>query len=515
MGACAAKPGVHEVTEVSPGTASRSPASPAVSTRSAPTLLEKKGVVPGGFAPSQFILDKPGRIQDSYTLDKKKLGEGTYGSVCKGTHKATGAIRAVKTIAKGKMRSVERFKKEIAIMKIMDHPSIIKLYETFEDQRNIYLAMELCHGGELFDRIINVGHFTETQAAIVMKQILAAIFYMHEHSICHRDLKPENFLFQTKDPIEQNVLKIIDFGLSCNFKAGEWMSTRAGTPYYVAPQVLAGRYDKSCDLWSAGVIMYILLCGYPPFYGSNDQEVLAKVKLGNVTFNKDWKPISDDAKELVRSLVMKNPKDRFSAEQALNHQWIKHRAPKAVDVPLDSSFVDKLRHFRSQNKFVKAALHVIAQQLSEAQIKGLRDTFLSLDENSDGMLSLTEMKEGLSRAGLAVLPNDMKEIMDGVDADGSGVIDYTEFLAATLEQRQYLQEDVCWTAFRVFDLNGDGKVSKEELKTMLRSGSAEEVMDVDACADVLKEVDKNGDGAVDFQEFMGMLRGAQGGAPEA
>merc|ERR1712190_118666 len=171
-------------------------------------------------------------------MDKKKLGEGSYGTVCKARNKSTSAIRAVKTISKAQMKNIERFKQEIAIMKMMDHPNIIKLYETFEDHRNIYLVMELSAGGELFDRIIESGHFTEVQAAILMQQIVRAIYYMHENHVCHRDLKPENFLFTTKEAIDKNLLKIIDFGLSCKFPAGQVLTTKAGTPYYVAPQVL-------------------------------------------------------------------------------------------------------------------------------------------------------------------------------------------------------------------------------------------------------------------------------------
>merc|ERR1719160_91288 len=141
-------------------------------------------------------------------------------------------------ISKAQMKNIDRFKQEIAIMKMMDHPNIIKLFESFEDNRNIYLVMELCSGGELFDRIIEAGHFSEVQAAILMQQIIRGIFYMHESKVCHRDLKPENFLFLNKDAIDKSILKIIDFGLSCKFEADQVLTTKAGTPYYVAPQVL-------------------------------------------------------------------------------------------------------------------------------------------------------------------------------------------------------------------------------------------------------------------------------------
>jgi len=469
--------------------------------------LPEKEIAAGGIGKAQFIMDNTGKITEFYDIDKKKLGEGSYGTVSKATNKSTGAVRAVKSISKAQMKNMEGFKKEIAIMKMMDHPNIIKLFETFEDHRNIYLIMEICAGGELFDRIIDAGHFTEVQAAILMQQIFRAIYYMHENSVCHRDLKPENFLFNTKDPIEKSLLKIIDFGLSCHFDANTVMTTKAGTPYYVAPQVLAGKYDHLSDLWSCGVIMYVILCGYPPFYGETDADVLTKVRLGNFTFNAaDWKNVSEDAKNLIRMLLKMNPRDRYTAEQALNHVWVKNKAPKAANVALQSSLVDNLRGFRSQNKLKKAALHIIAGQLGESQIKALRETFMALDENGDGLLTPNEMKEGLAKAGLKEIPPDLQQIMEEVDADGSGVIDYTEFLAATLDRKAYIQEDVCWSAFRVFDRNGDGKISQAEIEQVLGSGDVEEAMGAQAVAELMKEVDANGDGEIDFQEFMQMMK---------
>merc|ERR1740121_556221 len=422
-------------------------------------------------------------------------------------NKVTGVSRAIKTIPKSAMTNLERFRAEIAIMKVMDHPNIIKLHETFEDHKCIYLVMELCLGGELFDRIIGTGRFTEVQAAIVMQHIFRAVYYMHENHICHRDLKPENFLFTTKDIIERTGLKIIDFGLAHEFGPGINLSTKAGTPYYVAPQVLAGKYDQSADLWSCGVITYVLLCGYPPFHGDTDTDVLQKVRLGNFSFNaSDWKNVSEDAKNLIRLLLKMNPKDRFTAEQALNHVWIKNKAPKATNAPLQANMVDNLRSFRSQNKLKKAALHVIAGQLAEDKIKALRDTFMALDGNGDGLLTAAEMKEGLAKAGLKEIPADLQQILENVDADGSGVIDYTEFLAATFDKRSYVKEDVCWSAFRLFDKNGDGKISKEELQAVLGDEDVQKVGDVSEIAQLLKDNDGNGDGFIDFDEFMVLMK---------
>jgi len=460
---------------------------------------------------AKCITDNPGKLTDFYDVDKKKLGEGSYGTVSKCKDKRSGQVRAVKSIAKAQMKNLDRFKAEIQIMKIMDHPHIIKLYESFEDHRNIYLILELCVGGELFDRIIDVGHFTEVQAAIVMQHMFRAIFYMHENHICHRDLKPENFLCTTKEAIEKTYLKVIDFGLACKFEKDQVMTTKAGTPYYVAPQVLAGKYDQASDIWSLGVIMYVLLCGYPPFYGDTDADVLAKVRLGNFSFNAaDWKSVSEDAKSLIRHLLKMNPKDRYTGEQALNHVWVRNKAPKSQGVALQSSLVDNLRGFRCQNKLKKAALHVIASQLGESQIKALRDTFMELDGNGDGLLTVAEMKEGLSKAGLKDIPADLKQIMEDVDSDGSGVIDYTEFLAATLDKKVYMCEDVCWQAFRIFDKNGDGKISKDEIKQILCDDSVVDAAAKDI-ATLMEELDQNGDGHIDFQEFMHMMRGGEEG----
>jgi len=469
--------------------------------------LPEKEIAAGGIGKSQFIIDNPGKITEFYDIDKKKLGEGSYGTVSKATNKSTHAVRAVKSISKAQMKNLDRFKQEIAIMKMMDHPNIIKLFETFEDHRNIYLIMELSLGGELFDRIIDAGHFTEVQAATLMQQIFRAIYYMHENKVCHRDLKPENFLFSSKDPIEKCLLKIIDFGLSCVYTADQVLTTKAGTPYYVAPQVLAGKYDQLSDLWSCGVIMYVILCGYPPFYGETDADVLTKVRLGNFTFNAaDWKNVSEDAKNLIRLLLKMNPRDRYTAEQSLHHVWVKNKAPKAADVAIGAGMVDNLRGFRSQNKLKKAALNIIAGQLGDSQIKALRDTFMALDGNGDGLLTVNEMKEGLAKSGLKEIPPDLQQIMEEVDSDGSGVIDYTEFLAATLDRKAYIQEDVCWSAFRIFDKNGDGKISKKEIEAVLGAGDVEAAMGAQAVADLLKEVDKDGDGEIDFEEFMGMMK---------
>merc|ERR1719223_2140829 len=195
------------------------------------------------------------------------------------------------------VKNAEQFREEMAIMKLLDHPNIVRLFETFEDARNVYLVLEICTGGELFDRIVADGRFTEQVAARVVQQMLRAINYMHQNYIMHRDLKPENWLLATDAEIMATDLKLIDFGLSKRFVPGEFASTKAGTPYYVAPEVLEGRYAEKSDIWSIGVIMYIMLCGAPPFSGNDTEAVLESVKIAKPEFEKkDWKGISQEAK---------------------------------------------------------------------------------------------------------------------------------------------------------------------------------------------------------------------------
>jgi len=460
---------------------------------------------------SQFIIENPGRLRDVYEVDDSKvIGEGAYGAVRKGRHRQTEQIRAVKTISKDNWKKLDRFKQEIDFMKMLDHPNIIKLFETFEDEATIELVMELCSGGELFERVLEAGRFTEAQAATVMQQILRAVFYMHERGVCHRDIKPENFLFLTKDPIENAILKIIDFGLSSKIdKPDTALKTKAGTPYYVAPEVLKGSYTRAVDVWSCGVIMYTLLCGYPPFWGKTDADVLVKVRRGNFTFEpRHWHHISQDAKELISGMLSFNPNSRISAEDALMHMWIKDTAPRApASVGLDVKFVDNLRSFLDQNRLKKVALNVIASQLQEDKLQKLREAFVAFDTNGDGKLTHEELLAGLKQVGVDSLPSGT---LKAVDSDNSGVIDYTEFIAAGLDRSLYLQEAVCYSAFRVFDIDGDGQITTEELNTILNKEDEHALAPTlltrrHAIAEVIREVDADGDGKVSFKEFMAMM----------
>ncbi|CAG9334380.1 unnamed protein product [Blepharisma stoltei] len=449
---------------------------------------------------SFFVISSHGDIKDSYDFGKK-LGDGSYGNVYLGTHKVTGQVRAIKQIPKSRIRDAERLESEISIMKNSDHPNIVKLYEVFEDARFIYLVMECCSGGELFNYIIEKKQLTEREAAHLFHQLLSSIRYLHSHNIIHRDLKPENLLFGG-NPHQGADLKLCDFGLAKIFTTGsEAFRTRAGTPFYIAPEILAGTgYGKTCDIWSCGVILYILLCGYPPFFARTDAGIMERVRLGRFNFDRaEWNGVTEQAKDLIRHLLVLNVDQRYTVEQALAHPWIASN-DVLPDQPLNLS-VDSLRDFVGGHRLKKAVLMCIASQCSDADLRNLRESFVKIDANGDGTITLEELERGM--ASIEGINANIAELMRGMDVDRSGSIDYSEFLAATLDKSIYMQEERLYAAFKTFDLDGSGKISARELSEIL----GKERVDLDGTFwdEIIREADTNHDGEIDFTEFIELM----------
>jgi len=254
------------------------------------------------------------------------------------------------------------FFNEINILKDLDHPNILKMYEFFEDEKRYYIVTDICKGGELFDEILARGKFSERDASLLMKQVLSCINYCHKNHIVHRDLKPENILLEQNKEFDQ--IKIIDFGTSLIVEENQKLDEKLGTPYYIAPEVLAKNYGSKCDIWSCGVITYIVLSGIPPFNGASDQEIMKKVKVGKFSFSDPiWNNISDFAKDFISSLLTKDQNKRPTAAEALNHPWIQQALEHAVqnvssDVAI--SALTNLSNFNARSKLKQATYAFIA-----------------------------------------------------------------------------------------------------------------------------------------------------------
>lgn len=267
----------------------------------------------------QFLIPtSESNIRESYKFEKTTLGEGSYGFVRLARKLSTNKQFAVKIIPKRRIKRPDVLTREVSMMKQVDHPHIVRLYETYEDSRYVYLVLELCEGGELFDKLIELGHFTEQQAALLFSQMMSAVAYLHSKHIAHRDLKPENFLFRVSHDFDS--LKLIDFGLAKAVSDTTRLTTKAGTCYYVSPETLKGNYDERCDIWSLGVILFMMLAGYPPFDGDTDREIIDNVKQTRFSFDENiWENITEEAKHLICRMLEPDPARRISAEEALSH----------------------------------------------------------------------------------------------------------------------------------------------------------------------------------------------------
>ena len=337
--------------------------------------------------------------------------------------------------------------------------------------------------------------------------MLQGINYCHSQGVVHRDLKPENFLYESKE--DNSDLKIIDFGLSKVFRPGKGgiskMQTKAGTPYYISPEVLAGNYDEKCDLWAAGCILYTLLCGYPAFCGDDDQEILQLVVKGKYDFEgEEWSEISKEAKDLIKKLIAK-PERRLSASEALEHKWLKMMLKEDKKKLTKIKNLGGLKKTQHYTKMQQAAMTAIAVQAGPDDIKHLKEIFMALDKNGDGSLSLVEIDEGLTQLKLEN-KDELMQVLKEADTDNSGSIDYTEFIAATLDSQVYLKDEYLKAAFDMFDTDGSGSIDNDEVLKLLQGDELAGLASKEAIAKALKEIDANGDGEIDFEEFKLMMK---------
>ncbi|XP_072986769.1 calcium-dependent protein kinase 26-like [Typha latifolia] len=442
-------------------------------------------------------------IRDLYILGRK-LGQGQFGTTYLCTEIATGVDYACKSIAKRKLISkedVEDVRREIQIMHhLAGHKNVVKIKGAYEDTLCVHIVMELCAGGELFDRIIQRGHYSERKAAELTRIIVGVVEACHSLGVMHRDLKPENFLLVNKE--DDSSLKAIDFGLSVFFKPGQVFTDVVGSPYYVAPEVLRKHYGPEADVWTAGVILYILLSGVPPFWAETQQGIFDAVLKGFIDFDSEpWPFISDSAKDLIRRMLCPHPSQRLTAHEVLCHPWICENGV-APDRALDPAVLSRLKQFSAMNKLKKMALRVIAESLSEEEIAGLKEMFKAMDTDNSGAITFDELKAGLRRYGSTLKDTEIRDLMEAADIDNSGTIDYKEFIAATVHLNKLEREEHLVAAFSYFDKDGSGYITVDELQQACKEHNMPDVF----LEDIIKEVDQDNDGRIDYGEFVAMMQ---------
>lgn len=462
-----------------------------------------KRVSSAGLRIESVLQTKTGNFKEFFILGRK-LGQGQFGTTFLCVQKATRKEYACKSIAKRKLltdEDVEDVRREIQIMHhLAGHPNVISIEGAYEDAVAVHVVMELCKGGELFDRIIQHGHYTERKAAELTRTIVGVVEACHSLGVMHRDLKPENFLLVNEE--EDSLLKTIDFGLSVFFKPGEKFTDVVGSPYYVAPEVLRKRYGPEADVWSAGVILYILLSGVPPFWAETEQGIFEQVLHGDLDFSSDpWPSISESAKDLVRRMLVRDPRRRLTAHEVLCHPWVQVDGV-APDKPLDSAVLSRLKQFSAMNKLKKMALIVIAENLSEEEIAGLKEMFKMIDTDNSGQITFEELKAGLKRVGANLKESEIYDLMHAADVDNNGTIDYGEFIAATLHLNKVEREDHLFAAFSYFDKDGSGYITPDELQQACEEFGLEDVR----LEEMIREVDQDNDGRIDYNEFVAMMQ---------
>ena len=450
---------------------------------------------PQGVRPSAFIVQNKNRFQEVYKIGKL-IGSGVHAEVHTCYLKENGVKRAVKIIRKDLVDSSSyllRVEHEKNIVKLFDHPSILRLYEFFEDPKKIFIVREFCEGSEMLRAISRNETYTENQAAKIMYQLFSVVNYVHGMGIVHSDLKPENIF------LNQMTIKVIDFGLSN--KIGTKAGKREGLWPYSAPELILGVQDFANDLWSCGVLLYILLCGKHPFHALGDKEMIENIKGIRIDMTGDtWSGISDGSKNLICKLLCKHS-DRLTAGQALRHPWItSYTQDDCPDTPIVALALKNLRKFRFTSLLADAVhTFITTQRVSSNDLKIITEVFKKIDKNGDGKLSREELiDEYTSTLGILQAENEVERIMGEVDSDKSGFIDYAEFLKAAMDTRKVLSIENLRSAFRNFDKDSSGKISLNELKKVL---SERHLSNNGSWNKILEEFDNDGDGEIDLNEF--------------
>jgi len=386
---------------------------------------------------------------------KKLLGHGRYGRILLWEDKEQGDQFAIKAVNK---KDVPFFQlmEEVNTLSKVDHPNIVKYFASFQSEKYLYVVMEYCPGGNLFERILKQEKFNEAEAKRLMNEILRAINHCHHLDIIHRDLKPENIMYSSED-----VLKIIDFGLSMWANKSSMLKT-AGTKYYIAPEVLkSGTYTTACDIWSLGIIFHILLSGYIPILGTTLEEVTEYIKnfQGPRFKGEVWSKVSIQAKDLVNRMLTPNHEMRITAADALKHPWFSSEMNSEVE--WNPEVLKLLSKYGEFSDLKKKILNMMVKRVDEADLKELHKIFFELDKKKTGLITYEDLHEYLKKGGHEVTAEELERIMKKANYKGEAFINYSEFIAATIATHQFLTEEKLGYFFKALDIEKQGALNEE------------------------------------------------------
>lgn len=445
----------------------------------------------------------------------KNLGVGSFGKVFMIKNKGAKMLRAMKEIKKDKFIHEDDIRNEINILKKLNHPNIIKIFEFFSVSDTYFLITEYCREGELYEHLLTVKTLSEIHSAHIIYQLLIALQYCHKNKIIHRDLKPENILIEGRDKNGYLIIKVIDFGTATIFDKNKKQSKLMGSTYYMAPEVITKNYSEKCDLWSVGVILYILLSGTLPFCGKNDQETFDLIQNSNdyLSFSDKWDYISLGSKSLISKLLERDVNKRSCAEEALNDPWLNSfnlkQKYQQVSPERLNHFIDSLKGYKANYKLQQAAIAIIVHNLPHTEeVKELERAFRLIDENGDGMINKNELVNGFSKVFKENpnIQNEVETIFQNVDVDRNGYIEYHEFIGAVIDKKNLINDENLKLAFDFFDIDGSGTITLNELKLVFCGGGDRQVS-TNVIETIIGKVDDNGDGQISFEEFKNLMKG--------
>ena len=450
-----------------------------------------------------------------YTI-VKELGSGSFATVHLVRHKTSGQIRAMKAIKKGagfddEEDNEEEIINEINILMKMDHPNIVKIFEFYNSPTHYYLITEYCEGGCLFDLIVaNKGPFTEIQASYIMHQLFSVVNYCHKMKIIHRDLKPENILVN-KNENGFVKIKICDFGTSLCFKRGEIQDKIVGSIYYIAPEVLKKKYNSKCDLWSCGVIMYILLTSVPPFGGTNNQVIIKKIldgKYDKTKLSKRCKACID----LIDKLLEKDIRKRIGADAALRHKWFQIYKSKEIRVDIEDpkiieAYLRNLKNYKKSSEIQEIALAYLVHNHPELEeVDNACKLFGLIDKKGNGKITREEFYNGLSPLYKnEKLKDDIDKIFENLDTDGSKYLECEEFVRAAIDKSIFLTDDSMKFAFNYFDKDGKGEITSDDLLSIF-SGDVKDSSELEKIKKMIKNASSSNDEKIRFKEFCDIMK---------